>query len=111
MKLTLHLSSSLANLTESWASKCVYADSGTYGGFSHGSNAAAFAGYTPSGAQCRWPSMGQSMKDQTISGDQLHQMEAIAQETTQMHVDTILRFVVPVACNLKYNYFSMSLEL
>ena len=45
-------SATLANLTEHWANKCVFADSGTYGGFIHGSNAAAFAGSNPTGYDC-----------------------------------------------------------
>ena len=44
--------STLANLTESWAKKCGYADTGTYGGFKHGSNVAAWTGYTPTGKDC-----------------------------------------------------------
>ena len=42
----------LAPLAEQWAANCVFADSGTYGGFQHGSNAAAMAGYTPTGENC-----------------------------------------------------------
>ena len=37
----------LAPLAEQW-----FEDSTTYGGFQHGSNAAAMAGYTPTGEDC-----------------------------------------------------------